>query len=427
MREDLLHFIWKYKKLELGNLVTSKNEKIQIVDFGTHNHLAGPDFFNAKVNIDGQLWAGNIEIHIKSSDWYAHGHEEDVNYDNVILHVVWQDDTSVFRKDSSEIPTLELKNYISETLLKRHQKLFDKKDVGFINCEKSIGDIDSFIVQNWLERLYFERLERKSNDVFKLLKQSNNDWEKVLFVLLLKNFGLKINGDSFMSIAQALDFSVVRKIRNESMALESVLFGLAGFLEDRTIVDSYYIELKKEFAFLNNKFDIQRTGIQKPEFFKLRPPNFPTIRLSQLTNLYAEHQNLFTEIIHTSSLDDMYKVFNIAASKYWNNHFTFGKESKKSRKRLTTKFIDLLIINTILPLKFCYAKHLGKDVNDEILDIISSIKREDNSVVDNFMKLGVDLKNAKDSQSILQLYNGYCVENRCLECAIGSSLLYGND
>ncbi len=427
MREDLLHFIWKYKKLELGNLVTSKNEKIQIVDFGTLNHLAGPDFFNAKVNIDGQLWAGNIEIHIKSSDWFAHGHEEDTNYDNVILHVVWQDDTSVFRKDNSEIPTLELKNYISEILLKRHQKLFDKKDVGFINCEKSIGTIDSFIVQNWLERLYFERLERKSNLVLELLKQSNNDWEKVLFSLLSKNFGLKINGDSFMGIAQALDFSVVRKIRNETVALESVLFGLAGFLEDRTIVDSYYIELKKKFAFLKNKFDIQRIGVQKPEFFKLRPPNFPTIRLSQLANLYEEHQNLFDEIIHTSSLDDVYKVFNITASKYWDNHFTFGKESKKSRKRLTTKFIDLLIINTLLPLKFCYAKHLGKDVNDEILRIISSIKREDNSVVHNFMKLNVDLKNAKDSQSILQLYNEYCVENRCLECAVGSSLLYGND
>ncbi len=427
MREDLLHFIWKYKKLQLENLATSKNEKVRIVDFGVHNHLAGPDFFNAKVNIDGQLWAGNIEIHIKSSDWYAHGHEEDANYDNVILHVVWQDDTSVYRKDGSEIPTLELKNYISEALLERHQKLFDKKDVGFINCEKSVGTIDSFTVQNWLERLYFERLERKSNLVLELLKQSNNDWEKVLFSLLLKNFGLKINGDSFMGIARLLDFSVVRKIRNKTIALESVLFGLAGFLEDETIVDSYYIELKKEFAFLKNKFDIQATGVQKPEFFKLRPPNFPTIRLSQLANLYAEHQNLFAEIIHTSSLDDMYKVFNIAASKYWDNHFTFGKESKKSRKRLTAKFIDLLIINTILPLKFCYARHLGKDVNDEILDIISRIKREDNSVVDNFMKLGVGLKNAKDSQSILQLYNGYCIENRCLECAIGSSLLYGND
>ncbi len=427
MREDLLHFIWKYKKLQLESLVTTKNETIEIIEFGTHNHLAGPDFFNAKINIAGQLWAGNVELHIKSSDWYAHGHEDDENYDNVILHVVWEDDVSVYRKDGSEIPTLELKNYISGAILKRHQKLFDKSDVGFINCEKSIGAIDSFIVQNWLERLYFERLERKSNLVLELLGQSNNDWEKVLFSLLLKNFGLKINGDSFMGIARSLDFSFVRKIRNKTMALESVLYGLAGLLEDRTIVDSYYIELKKEFGFLKNKLGIQITGVQKPEFFKLRPPNFPTIRLSQLANLYAGNQNLFPEIIHTSSLDDMYKVFNVAASKYWDNHFTFGKESKKSRKRLTAKFIDLLIINTILPLKFCYARHLGKDANEEILSIISSIKREDNSVVDNFIKLDVGLKNAKDSQSILQLYNAYCIENRCLECMVGSSLLYGND
>lgn len=408
-------------------MVTSKNELVSIVDVGIHNHHAGPDFFNSKINIDNQLWAGNVELHIKSSDWYTHRHEEDANYDSVILHVVWEDDTSVFRKDGSEIPTLELKKYIPQELLSAYQNLFDKKEKTFINCEKDINAIDSFIFQNWLERLYFERLERKSDLVLDLLKQSNNDWEKVMFTMLLKNFGLKINGDSFFSIANTLDFSVVRKIQNNPLQLESILYGLAGFLEDDTMVDSYYLDLKKEYGFLSNKFDIQKEGIQKPEFFKLRPPNFPTIRLSQLASLYSKHQNIFSKIIDATDLEEIYEVFNVSTNEYWNNHFTFGKISKKSPKKLTKKFIDLLVVNTLLPLKFCYAKHIGKEVNEEIITIVSKIKKEENTIISNFKTIGANAMNAKDSQAMLQLYNEYCTQNKCLQCIVGSSLLEGNN
>lgn len=427
MREDLLHFIWKYKKLQLTDLVTTNEESVVVINVGLHNHLAGPDFFNSKIDIDGQLWAGNVELHIKSSDWYAHRHEEDVNYDNVILHVVWEDDTSVFRKDGSEIPTLELKKYIPQELLLAYQNLFDKREKTFINCEKDIDAIDSFVFQNWLERLYFERLERKSDLVLELLKQSNNDWEKVMFTMLLKNFGLKINGDSFFSIANTLGFSVVRKIQNNPLQLESILYGLAGFLEDDTMVDSYYLDLKKEYGFLSNKFDIQKEGIQKPEFFKLRPPNFPTIRLSQLASLYSKHQNIFSKIIDATDLDEIYEVFNVSTSEYWNNHFTFGKISKKSSKKLTKTFIDLLVVNTLLPLKFCYAKHMGKEVDEEIITIVSKIKKEENSIISNFKTIGAKAMNAKDSQAMLQLYNEYCTQNKCLQCIVGSSLLEGNN
>ena len=427
MKEDLLHFIWKYKKLQLTNLVTSKKESVSIVDVGIHNHLSGPDFFNSKINIDGQLWAGNVELHIKSSDWYTHRHEEDINYDNVILHVVWEDDTSVFRKDGSEISTLELRKYISQELLLTYRNLFNKKGKTFINCEKSIDTIDSFKFQNWLERLYFERLEKKSDLVLNLLKQSNNDWEKVMFTMLLKNFGLKINGNSFFSIANNLDFSVVRKIQSNPLQLESILYGLAGFLEDNTIIDSYYLELKKEYSFLSNKFSIQNGDIQKPAFFKLRPPNFPTIRLSQLVSIYSKHQNIFSKVINATNLDDIYEVFNVSASEYWDNHFTFGKISKKSSKKLSKKFIDLLVINTLLPLKFCYANHIGKEVNEEIITIISKIKKEENTIISNFKTINVKAMNAKDSQAMLQLYNEYCTQNKCLQCVTGSSLLARNE
>lgn len=404
MREDLLHFIWKYKKLPLDNLVGTNNEPISVVDTGTHNHLAGPDFFNAKVNINEQLWAGNVEIHLKSSDWYAHNHEQDTNYNNVILHVVWDDDGAVFRSDSSEIPTLELQNYISETLLEAYQNLFNKTDVSFINCEKSIGKVDTFLFDNWLERLYFERLERKSKWVFEMLETSKNDWEQVFFALLLKNFGLKINGASFLSLAQALDFSTVRKLQSDTMALESVFYGMSHLLDNDEILDDYYLQLKKEYAHLKNKFNLKEGSVQKPEFFKLRPPNFPTIRLSQMANLYVNRQNLFSRVIHASTLEELYAIFDISASTYWSEHFTFGKSSKKSNKRLTKNFIDLLIINSLMPLKFCYAQHQGKDANEEIIQIISHIKKEENSIITNFKRHGIAIGNAAESQAILQLY-----------------------
>lgn len=379
--------------------------------------------FNAKVNIGGQLWAGNVEIHLKSSDWYVHGHEKDPNYNNVILHVVWEDDAKILRSDNSEIPTIELKKYISTGLLQSYKNLFDKKDVTFINCEKNIVNVDDFLIKNWLERLYFERLERKSQLILYLLEDSNYDWEKVLFLLLLKNFGLKINGEAFLSLTNALDFSIVRKLRSDTLQLESAFSGMMHLLEDDTITDAYYIQLKKEYQHFKNKFDLKEESVLKPEFFKLRPPNFPTIRLSQLANLYREHQSLFSKIIKTSNLVELYQIFDVSAIPYWNNHFTFGKESKKSIKRLTNKFIYLLIINTILPLKFCYAQASGKDANEEIVHIISNITAEENSIVANFQKKGIETQNAKDSQAVLQLYNEYCTKNKCLQCAVGNSLL----
>ena len=423
MREDLLHYVWKYKKLPLSGLLTSNNMPVDIVDSGTHNHQAGPDFFNAKINIDNQLWAGNVEIHLKSSDWYAHRHENDSNYENVILHVVWEDDAAVFRKDGSEIPTIVLKNYISSELLLSYKNLFDRRQKGFINCEKNIGQIDPFLLQNWFGRLYFERLERKSSFIYKLLSNSKNDWEKTLFAALLKNFGLKINGESFLSLAENVDFSIVRKLQADISQLESILYGMCHLLDDETIVDTYYINQKKEYAYLKNKFGLSDIGVITPEFFKLRPPNFPTIRLSQIANLYGRHQNLLDKVVHSSDLGTLYEIFDISASPYWNDHFTFGKVSKKRNKKLTKPFIDLLIINTILPLKFCYGQQRGKEVNEEIISIVSQIKAENNSIISNFKIRGVPIKNANNSQAVLQLYNEYCIQHRCLECAVGNSLL----
>ncbi len=422
MREDLLHFIWKYKRLQLVNLATTRNEWVSIIDVGTHNRQSGPDFFNARLEINEQLWAGNVEIHLKSSDWYAHHHETDPSYESVILHVVWEHDCPVFRKNNSEIPTLELKKYISGDLINSYQNLLNNHGINFINCEKHIGEVDQFLFQNWLERMYFERLEKKADFISELLKNSKNDWEQVLFALLLKNFGLKINGASFFSLSEAMEFSIIRKLKHNIPQLESVFYGLSHLLED-DVYDEYHIRLSKEYKYLKHKFDLRSEGVQKPEFFKLRPSNFPTIRLSQLANLYGKESSLFNLIIEAKSLKDIYSIFDISASAYWDNHYTFGNESKNSQKKLTYKFIDLLVINTIVPLKFFHARYQGKNVDDGLIGLMSNIKKEDNGVLANFESKNVKMNNALESQALLHLYTTYCTQNKCLDCAVGNALL----
>ena len=354
MQEDFLHYIWKHKKFNFLNLTTTSNQALEIQNVGQHNLNSGPDFFNARLKIDNQLWAGNVEIHLKSSDWFLHNHEKDNNYDNVILHVVWDDDTEIFRKDNTIIPTLELKSYVNSQALNNYKNLLNKKST-WINCEKNIDTVDNFLVTNWLERLYFERLERKSIDLIKLLESSKNNWEEVLFKTLAKNFGLKVNGDSFLSIAESFDFKVLLKQRSKILSLEGLLFGQADLLK-KDIQDSYFLQLQQEYDFLKRKYKLSNQNIVPLKFFRLRPDNFPTIRLSQLVNLYAKHQNVFSKIINADTLEDFYAIFSVKATKYWDKHYTFGKESNKRSKKLSKSFIDLLLINSIIPLVFTYFK-----------------------------------------------------------------------
>ncbi|MCL5129959.1 DUF2851 family protein [Algibacter sp. L4_22] len=421
MQEDFLHYIWKFKKFQTQNLKTEIGETVTVSSVGQHNFNSGPDFFNAKLTIGEQLWAGNVEIHIKSSDWYLHNHEQDPAYDGVILHVVWEHDTEIFRKDNTPIPTLVLRDYVDFTLLSNYKKLFANQNT-WINCENNFAITDEFVLTNWLERLYFERLERKAETIDALLQESKNDWEAVLFKMLAKNFGLKVNGDAFLSLAQSIDFSVVRKTQSNLQSLEALLFGQANLLSE-SVEDAYFISLYKEHEFLKQKFQLKENQVLPLQFFRLRPPNFPTIRLSQLANLYYEHQNLFSKVIELDKLEDFYKLFNVSTSDFWKTHYTFKKVSKSSVKVITKSFTDLLLINTILPLKFCYAKQKGQDVDVSILKMASKINSEKNSIVDAFNQLKKVSKSAFQSQSLIQLKTEYCDKNKCLQCAVGNSLL----
>ncbi|GGW71421.1 uncharacterized protein DUF2851 [Winogradskyella epiphytica] len=424
MQEDVLHYIWKHKAFESSNLKTTDGEDVAIVQLGQHNHNAGPDFFNARIRIGEQLWAGNVEIHIKSSDWYVHNHEIDKAYDNVILHVVWEHDTEIFRKDNSVLPTLELKDYVSYNLISKYRQLMRSKS--WINCEAHFSEVDDFLLNNWLERLYIERLERKSDIISQLLKSSNNDWEAVLFKMLLKNFGLKVNGEAFFSLATSIDFAVFRKLQGDVLDMEALLFGQARLLTSETIEENHFYDLRRRYEFQKKKFNLENNGVLPLQFFRLRPPNFPTIRLSQFANLYALEPNLFSKILDLNRVEEFYDFFNKGVSEFWMTHYTFGKTSKISKKMLTKTFIDLLIINTIIPLKFSYAKAQEKTIVDVLFQLIKSIKMEKNSVVSKFLDLKPIEKHALSSQALLQLKNNYCDNNKCLHCAIGNSLIVKN-
>lgn len=420
MKEDFLHYLWKFKKFDTLNLRTSNDEEVTIIHSGHYLELAGPDFFNAQIIIGHQKWAGNIEIHIKSSDWYVHHHERDAAYENVILHVVWQHDTEIFRSDNTEIPVLELKQYVDKTTIGNYQSLVSPKS--WINCEKQMASIDSFVIKNWQERLFFERLERKSKPIFELLEQTNQDWEAVLFCLLAKNFGLNTNGELFFKMAQSIPFSVIRKESFEMENLEALIFGNAGLL-DAEKEDTYFKDLKIRFFYLMHKHQLEKTVLAPLQFFKHRPDNFPTIRLAQLAYLYHKQQNLFSKVSALNSVQQIYGIFEVDTSAYWENHYQFDKESPKKKKKLSSSFIDLLIINTIIPIQFAYAKSQGKEISEELIALLNEVAAEKNAVIDKFNSFGVLSNSAFDSQSLLQLKNEYCDKSKCLDCAIGMELL----
>ncbi len=426
MNEDFLQYLWKYKKFELFNLKTTDKKDVVLQKVGIHNiDNSGPDFFNAQLIIDDQKWAGNVEVHIKSSDWYAHHHEKDPVYDNVILHVVWEDDMKVFRKDNTTIPTLQLIDYVPKKLLIRYQKLFEDSNKRWIACEKQLPQVSDFIISNWQERLYFERLEQKSNQILLLLEGVANDWEAVLYKLLAKNFGLKVNGEAFLSLANSLNFSIVRKCSDDVDQLEALLFGHAGLLEN-DLEFEYIKRLRDEYQFLKNKFSLDTTEVLPVHFFRLRPPNFPTIRLAQFAMLYFKNQHLFSRVIEAKAVNDFYELFKVQTSDFWKSHYTFDKESAPRKKGITKSFIDLILINTIIPIKFMYARSLGKNPEEEVLGLISMVPNEKNSIVDKFMGLNMPVENAMHSQAIIQLKNAYCNQKACLKCAIGNYLLNGD-
>jgi len=425
MREDVLQFIWYKNKIPKKEIYTTNNYPISIVTPGVLNRMSGPDFFNAHLFIDEQEWHGSVEVHVKSSDWYRHKHGTDSKYKNVILHVVWEDDAPVTNQNGACIPTLQLKDHITESDVAEYDLFLTKQNFRFINCERDLPRIPQKIKSKWVAILLDERLKEKSTFIDDLLQTTTNDWEHVFCMILLKSVGLNHNGSAFMSLAKEIDFSIIRKIGRNSFQLESLFFGLSGLLEGEYPAESYYLQLQKEYRFLNTKFQLNEDAVGSPEFFKLRPYNFPTIRLSQVASLYGRNANLFNELISKNTLQELYDVLDTKASDYWDTHFNFGKISSFLPKKLSRSYMDLLIMNAVLPIKYKYNMSKGIDVSETIREIGYKMAAERNGIVRKFKKLGVVANSANDSQALLQLYQKYCNRNKCLQCSIGSHLLSG--
>lgn len=420
MREDFLYHLWKFQKYNSEVLKTSAGELLKIFQPGLQNELAGPDFFNAKIQIGKQLWAGNVEMHLKSSQWYEHRHEIDPAYDNVILHVVWEHDVEIYRSDNSIIPTLILNDKVDAEILTTYKGLLET-DHFKLNCEKDFANFSEFQIQHWLERLFFERLEKKSALILDLLKKTGNNWDAVLFIMLSRSFGSKVNAEAFMSMALSLDFKIVQKLSNNQFSLEALFLGQAGLIKN---VDQYSQDLEKEYEYLKHKFSLENEFLQSPQFFRLRPDNFPNIRLAQLASLYSGKKGIFQEIMHTKDLQSTKDLFKLNISQYWKSHYNFGKAHVEKDKKLSSSFLDLIIINCIIPIKHSYFQFIGEKDEQSLQDLINEIKSEKNTVIELFNTLRPNTAiTAMHSQGLLQLKTEYCNSNRCLQCELGASLL----
>lgn len=421
MREVLLHHIWQFQVFNTKALFTEQGELLRVIHPGHYLKQTGPDFFMTKLFIGEQEWAGNVEIHIKASDWYAHGHESDKNYDNVVLHVVWESDIPVLRKDGSLMAVLVLKDYVDERLLERYNKLFEKRK--WIYCEEQIPEVSPLKILNWQERLYVERLETKSEGILALLSQCSNDWRQLFFICLARGFGLNVNGEAFEKMAKQLSVKVLEKQADNLKALEAILLGSAGLLQ-REVEDVYGISLQKEWGYFKALYDLEELETSYVQFYKLRPDNFPTIRLSQLAALYHQQKDILKDVLEAKTLDDFYELFTVVASSFWDTHYVFDKENSRVKKKTSKRFIDLLLLNVVVPFLYVYYKHKDRDFSEELFTIVRGLKPEQNTIITNFEKLGFTVEDALDSQAMLHLKKNYCNNQACLNCLIGRAIVY---
>ena len=421
MNEKLLQYLWNFKIFNSFDFKDMEGNELEILDFGKWNFDSGPDFLFGKIKFKNLILAGNIELHVKSSDYIFHQHSGNPEFENLILHVVFNHDMEIEELNKKNIPTLELKNYIDQNLLWKYESLLNENQ--FIPCANLFEA--SKIPFQFAEETLFKKLDEKSLEIEESLRINKNNYEAVLFQNLAYAFGLKVNSLIFRQIAECLDFTIVNKTRQNQTQLEALFFGICNWLENPK--DEQTKIWRREFDFLKMKYQIDDLRFQ-PKFSKLRPPNFPTIRLSQLASLYHLNQNLFSKLIASKNMDDIDAIFsNVKASDYWNDRFNFGKTSTiKGEKSLTKEFVELILINAILPLKYAYHKNFDEDAADEILEFYRKITPEKNSIITSWNQLQVKTESALQSQAFLYHHKNFCLKKDCLNCGIGFQLLKNN-
>jgi hypothetical protein len=424
MKEEFLHYLWKYTLYDSESLIDDNGNRIKVIHPGEYNRDSGPDFFNSRISIEGTEWAGNVEIHTRSSHFDNHGHNTDPAFNNVILHLVNENEKKVFNSRGEEILTVKL--VFDEKFYEKYTNLINNPFV--IACQDEIKKVDDFLIQHWLHTLLAERLEGKSESILKIFKETGNDWEETFYRLLSRYFGFRVNAEPFEMLATALPFRIIRKHANDRFQIEALLFGMSGMLEEglfkEALNDGYYRRLINEFKVLSAKYSLQPLHGWIWKFSRLRPVNFPTVRISQLAEMLSVTGGLFSRTLEAICTNDLKKIFEVSASDYWSDHFVFGKKSKRISKRTGSQATDILLVNAVLPVLFVYGK--CRDLSDyceRTIKFMEDIPPEKNAIIEEWKLSGIEPESAFYTQALIQLRNSYCKRRKCLECRIGDNII----
>ena len=428
--EELLHYVWKHKLLPLGTLHTTDGREVEVIDPGLHNRNAGPDFFNAKVRLGGTLWVGNVEIHMHSADWYVHGHDRDPRYNNVVLHVVSQADADVLSEEGHYLPQLVLQ--VPERVKVHYEELLHADK--YPPCYKIIPDLSPLLVHSWMAALQTERLEQKTTLIRQRAERSGGSWEDAYFQTLARNYGFGINGDAFEQWAQAVPLSAVGKHRDDLFQVEAIFMGQAGLLSEDSIPEryradalregEYFARLRNEYLYLQHKFQLHPIDYTQWRFLRLRPQNFPHIRISQLATLYYERRAGLSALLECTTVEELRQLLSTHVTPYWETHYVFGSESPRNSKKLSISSTNLLIINTAIPMLFAVGRHRQKEeLCDRAFDLLEQMKAEKNHIISMWQECGLEVKSAGDSQALIQLKREYCDRKDCLRCRFGYEYL----
>ena len=419
MTEKLLQFIWQFQYFNRNELHIEQGEPLQILQRGTWNTNQGPDFLSARIRIAETTWAGNIELHLLTSDWFRHSHQTDSNFNNIILHVVWKNDEPA-NTSRFYLPVLELQPRVSILLLQRYEEWMN--NLCFVPCENNLHLVNELVWMKWKERLMIERLQRKSTYILQLYDQNRQHWEETFWWMIARNFGIRVNADAFEAIAHSIPVNMLTKHKCQIHELESLLFGQAGLLEAR-FAEDYPRMLQKEYRFFQKKYQLQKVFVAL-KFLRMRPSNFPSVRLAQLAMLVQQSSHLFSRIKEIHSLPEMKELLNVTANDYWHYHYRFDELSNYKVKNLGDVMVDNILVNTIVPVLYAYGSFHGEPAYiNKALAWLEEIGPEKNRITNGWAQAGVSHLQAFDSQSLIELKTQYCDYKRCLECAIGNALL----
>ena len=422
MTEAFLQYVWQYQLLE-GGLRTTDGQPILVERAGMLNRDAGPDFSEAHVRIGETLWVGNVEVHVKSSDWNHHHHSNDHAYDNVVLHVVYENDTAITLQNCHTLATLELSHYIPDAVWANYDALIDPPQPRTIPCADRLGEISKPLVNSFLERLTLERIEQKCATVRRLLDESRGNWEQCCYWLLAHYFGGKANSFPFELLAKSTDQNLLARWRDRPQRVEALLMGQAGLLEG-FFTDDYPRQLQSDYAALRQGVSLTPIAGYLWKFFRMRPYGYPTLRISQFAQLVCQSRNLFSHLLETPDATELQKFFNVSASPYWDNHFQFDKPSPGKKKQVGSAFVNVLIINAWVPLLFEYGNQHGmQQYKDQAVDLLEQLPPERNHIVSHWKEAGIRAENAAQTQALIQLYNNYCSQHNCLRCQIGYKII----